>query len=219
MTRSPDDALAHRDEHGVACARHAAAKLEPLLHLAAIGSRMSSYNHDIASKIQGLMMAVDELGELVGAMATPDPDLLAASETARLTLDDLNALLQSNRALTKPAPRTRLALADLVRNACQRVAITIRGSLPVGEVEVGVPLATQGLTLAFDAAAGPGRNRTLEFAVAGPAALTVTMVGDHALAANAGEWLALASWCAARDGGRVWCTRDSRLAIRYEPAA
>jgi peptide/nickel transport system substrate-binding protein len=49
--------------------------------LAAIGSRTPGFNHDIASKIQGVMMALDEIVEL-----SRDVDVQRAAETAQTAL-------------------------------------------------------------------------------------------------------------------------------------
>src|SRR5262249_6816696 len=98
-----------------------------LYQLAALGARMASFNHDIASKVQGLMMALDEIGELAPNMG--DPDLARASETAMQALKELHALLSQNRALTKPPVKTKVALGELMRTAGARAGVGVRGAL------------------------------------------------------------------------------------------
>ncbi|MEO8702971.1 MAG: hypothetical protein ABI867_23195 [Kofleriaceae bacterium] len=200
-------ALEHHDETGKVCERHAPASLEPVLQLAAIGSRMASYNHDLASKIQGLMMALDEIGELTTPLGNGDLD--RATETANTALRELNDLLNLNRTLTKPSVKARIAVRELFAKAGERAGVAVRGSLPEATIEVAVALTVQALALAFDAAAGTGRNRKLEITVTGneisaPFAATAT---------PASEQLALAAWLLAREGCQLLCTSDARLVI------
>jgi hypothetical protein len=204
--------LGHLDDSERPCERHPI-DLEALLLLAAIGTRTQSFNHDVASKIQGLMMAVDEIAEL-----SSTPDLKQAAETAHTALADLNQLLQQNRALTKPPVIARTPLHDLISKAATRVGVTLRGAKVTGEVEVAVPLMTQALAIAFDVASGAERRRTLELGVntaAGSIELTVPFA---ATAAAAGEQLAIAAWIVARDRGQLHCTTSS-LIIRLPLAA
>ena len=73
------DALDHSGEDGAPCATHPAAELDRILALASLGARASGFNHDLASKLQGVMMALDELDEalerrpirLLGGRSTP----------------------------------------------------------------------------------------------------------------------------------------------------
>ena len=89
----------HVDEDGHPCTHHAPASTSELLALALVGSRAPSFNHDLASKLQGLMMAVDEISEVSGEVPPP---VMRAIQTAQGALRDVLALLTTNRALTKP---------------------------------------------------------------------------------------------------------------------
>src|SRR5215510_5393944 len=93
----------HVDENGAPCARHAAISQVSLYRLAMIGSRASAFHHDCASKLQGLVMALDELTELT---ENGDPQVIAAIEAAIEASHALSALLNIDRALTRPAART-----------------------------------------------------------------------------------------------------------------
>ncbi len=199
--------LGHLDDAERPCERHPV-DLEALLLLAAIGSRTQSFNHDVASKIQGLMMAVDEITELAST-----PDLKLAADTAHAALAELNQLLQQNRAITKPPVVTRIALQDLVSKAAQRVGVTLRGAKAMHEVEVAVPLMTQALALAFDVAAGTDRRRTMELGVATSGSSIVLTFPLAATALPAGDQLAIASWIVARDRGRLQCS-DKAITIQ-----
>ena len=150
---------AHVDERGAACAHHASATAEALLQLALVGTRAPGFHHDCASKLQGLLMALDEISELT---ADGSDDLRSAVEAATEASRELNALLSTNRALTKPPARAPIALGELVSRAAARVAVSVRGTLPDAMVIVAAPAATQALALAIDVAAGGARGRALE---------------------------------------------------------
>jgi hypothetical protein len=206
--------LGHRDETGGICTRHPAAALDPILQLAAIGTRMASFNHDLASKIQGLMMALDEITEL--ATEVRNPDLERAAETAHTSLRELGELLTANRTLTKPPVKSRVTVRELVLKAGERVGVALRGTLPETSIEVAVVLAQHGLALAFDVAAGTGRNRRLDLTVSGH---ELTAAFAETTSATASETLAIAAFLLAREGGQLCCTTDARLVIRLPPAS
>lgn len=209
----------HVDATGAPCARHPAANEASLMQLALVGSRAPAFHHDCASKLQGLVMALDELGELT---EHGDPQILRALEGALDASRELNALLNVNRALTKPPGRTDIALPELVARAAQRVGITVKGALPEVVVCVSVPAMTHGLALVFDVAAGAGRGRTLAVTatqVAGAVELVLPTAPTTPL--SAAESLAIATFVVARDGGRLWCAaQGDRLHVRLpEPPA
>ena len=209
--------LAHLDETGRPCERHPRAELDPILHLAVIGSRMVGFNHDLASKIQGLMMSLDELSELLEPGGSSE--LERATETAQAAVKELAQLLTLNRGLTKPPVRTRVALREVATRAGERAGVVLRGTLPDVDVELAVSLATQGLALALDAAAGTGRNRSLE-AVTSNEASRVELSFPIAPTTNAStsEYLAIAAWVFAREGGELRCSSDARLVLRLPVA-
>jgi hypothetical protein len=208
-----DDVPAHLDATGAPCARHPAASAASLMQLALVGSRAPAFHHDCASKLQGLVMALDELGELT---EHGDPQILRALEGALEASRELNALLNINRALTKPPVKTDLAIKELVARAAQRVALTVQGVLPEALVRVAVPAMTHGLALVLDAAAGTGRGRSLAVhgtRVAGGIELALTT--SPSSPASAAEGLAIAAFVIARDGGHLWCSPEGdRLYVR-----
>ncbi len=197
----------HLDETGQVCTRHAASTPDELLALAIVGSRAPSFHHDLASKLQGLMMAIDEVGELAGE----DPPLARALETAHTTLREVLGLLNVNRALTKPPSRSRTTLSEIAARACERVYVNLKAAVPAAELEVSTPSLIHALSLVFDVAGGPGRGRSL-VATTELAGGTVTM---HLTASpepppNAAESLALASFVLAREGGELRCADEGR---------
>ncbi len=196
--------LGHLDESGRVCEGHPL-DTGKLLQLAAIGARAPSFNHDIASKIQGVMMALDEIIELA------DGELKVTAETAQGSMVELNQLLQINRALTKTPANTPTLLHDLVAKAATRVGVTLRGAKAACDVNVAVPLMTQALAMALDSAAGVERRRTLELEVK----LGERVVLVFPLAASAapeGESLAIAAWIVERERGTLHCS-DKAITI------
>lgn len=204
--------IGHLDESGGPCAHHAAVSDDLLLALAMIGARASTFHHDIASKLQGLMMAIDEMTELVEIR--PDEDMKRATETAHSALNELNQLLVANRTLTKPPVRSDAKFGELLGRAGERVGVQLRGSRVDAPINVAIPAFTHGLALAIDAAAGVGRNRAMpiECAVAAGHVEVVLAIAAPA-AANVSELLAIASWLVGRDDGELRC-RGSSLVIR-----
>jgi hypothetical protein len=209
----------HADETGAPCTRHPAIAPASLYQLAMVGSRAPAFHHDCASKLQGLVMALDELTELT---ENGDPQLIRAVETALEASRELNALLNLNRTLTRPAARTVIALDELVTRAAERVGVALRGAPPAGVmVNVGVATMIHALSLAIDAAAGTGRGRTLAITTT-PGGTPVADAVELALqssplqAPSAGEAVAIAGFVIARDGGgRLWCTSSGdQMVIR-----
>jgi hypothetical protein len=207
----------HVDENGAPCARHAAISQVSLYQLAMLGSRASAFHHDCASKLQGLVMALDELTGLTG---NSDPQVARALEAALEASGELSELLNVNRALARPAARTSVALRELVALAAARVGVVVHGTLPEVKVGVGVAPVTHALALAIDAAAGIGRGRSLavsaELAAAG---VELALHSSPLQAPSAGDALAIAAFVIARDRGRLWCsTSGDRLKILLPPA-
>jgi hypothetical protein len=193
----------HLDVTEQTCEQHPSDP-EMLMHLAAIGARAPSFNHDIASKIQGVMMAVDEITEI----ATTE-DVRQAAETAQAALRELNQLLQQHRALTKAPAMTRTAIQELLGKAAQRAGVRLEGAPVTGEVEVAIPLVTQALSLAIDLAGGLERRRTLKIAPKIDGAkleLTLPVAANTQLP---GETLAIAAWSLARSNGELRCSADA----------
>jgi hypothetical protein len=204
----------HLDETGAPCARHPAIAPASLYQLAMVGARAPAFHHDCASKLQGLVMALDELSELT---ENGDPQLIRAVETALEASRELNALLNFNRTLTRPAARTVITLDELVTRAAERSGVALRSGPPVGVmVNVGVAPMIHALSLAIDTAAGTGRGRTLQITAAPVAgAIELALHSSPLQAPAAGEAIAIAGFVIARDGGRLWCTASGdQMVIR-----
>jgi hypothetical protein len=234
----------HVDETGGPCAKHPAISPSSLYQLAMVGSRAPAFHHDCASKLQGLVMALDELTELT---ENGDPQVTRAIETALEASRELNALLNLNRALTRPVPKTMIAVADLVARGAERAGVSIQGALPAVSVNVGVAAMIHALALVIDIAAGTGRGRSLAIStsqssgsvderseVAGggapdgraggagvlPGSIDLALHMAPQQASNASEPLAIAGFVVSRDGGgRLWCSSSGdRIVIRLPVA-
>lgn len=214
---SDEPRITHLDATGAPCARHPAATTSALMQLAMVGSRGPAFHHDCASKLQGLVMALDELSELT---ENAGPDVARAVEGAMTATRELNALLNLNRALTKPPAKADLALRELMTRAAQRVGVSLQGALPDVVVSTSVPAMTHALALVLDVASGSGRGRSQ--AVTGALAgreVELELATAAALPANASESLAIATFVIERDGGRLWCaSAGERLFVRLPVA-
>lgn len=205
--------MAHLDESGEPCTRHAEISPARLLELAMIGSRVPGFHHDTASKLQSLMMALEELGELV----VDHEGIELPVETARSALRDLLAVLSANRALAKPHAPVPTTLHEVVQRAARGVGVAVRGELPETALRLSVPGATHALALLLDVAAGPSRGgRTVDIAVAPGDPLIVTLVGTPETRAkeSAGESVAIAAYLIERERGTLRCGgRGERFVI------
>lgn len=205
--------VAHVDETGAPCARHPAAASASLFQLAMVGSRAQVFHHDCASKLQALVMALDEIRELT---EHGDPQLITAVQAALESMQEVHELLNTNRALTRPPVRFAVALHELVTRAAGLVGVTVHGSLPDTMVDVALPASMHALALALDVAAGAVRGRTLT--VAAELAAREVLLVLHAASsqpANASEALAIATFVITSHGGKVWCAAaGDRLFVR-----
>lgn len=202
----------HSNDKRQPCTQYPAAPTEQLMNLALVGSRAPGFHHDIASKLQSLMMSIDEIGEL----AETDAQIKRAADTALEALREVLALLNVNRALTKPPVRAAVPLRELLDRASARVYVTLQGALVDATVHVSAPSTIHALSLALDVAAGPGRGRMLS--------ATAELANDHVeLRLNcslpspveSAASITLASFVLARDGGSLTCTEDgSQIALR-----
>ena len=204
----------HLDEDGKPCTRHAAASPKGILALALLGSRMPSFHHDVASKLQSLMMALDEIAELADS-----EDLKQVANGAGLTVRELNTMLAANRALSRAPRREPVALSTLIERAAERSGVHIMANLPKLDVDVALPSIAHAIAVVLDLAAGPlklGRNVEIS-ALTEATSLVIVMVGPptamDTLPANANDVMALATFALGREGGELRCGTD-RFTIR-----
>jgi hypothetical protein len=189
-----------------------------LLELAIQGSRMPGFHHDVASKLQSLVMALDEISEL---STSADPELRVAVDTAGNALRELQLLFTANRSLAKPPQPIRVALRELMTRASERAGVQLRGELPSCDVRVAVPALVHALGLVLDVAAGPSHlGRVVQIATTlGAERVEVTIAGPPGAAnkpsPHAGEALAIATFALSRDAAELRCTAGDRFAIVF----
>lgn len=200
--------ISHINEAGQPCTRHGTFSEQRMLELATLGSRMPSFHHDAASKLQSLMMALDEISEL----ASSDGDLRTSIDTAHGALRELNQLLSANRALAKAPVPARIALPELVQRAADSTSVRIRTPIAAQDVRVHIPAVRHALALLLDLTAGPshlGRvvDATCEL---DDDRYTLRLAGppdaQAKLPLNAGESVGLATFVIDREEGSLQCT-------------
>jgi hypothetical protein len=201
--------IQHTDEAGQPCTRHGTLTEHRALELATLGSRMPSFHHDAASKLQSLMMALDEISELASSDAT---DLRTSIDTAHSALRELNHLLSANRALAKAPVAARIALPDLLQRAAEATGVRIRTPIAAHDVRLHIPAVRHALSLLLDLTAGPSHlGRVVD--------VTCDFAGDHyvlrlagppeaqaKVPINAGESIGLATFVIDREEGTLHCT-------------
>jgi hypothetical protein len=199
----------HVDESGQPCTRHAEVPESRLYELATLGSRMPAFHHDAASKLQSLMMAIDEISELATSDAV---DLRTSIDTAHAALRELTQLLAANRALAKAPQRARISLTELVAQAAAGAGVRMRTGITAKDVRVAAPAIRHALGLLLDLTAGPshlGRVVDMTCELDGSAYM-LAMSGPREAAAklpaNAGESLAIATFVIEREQGTLRCT-------------
>jgi hypothetical protein len=198
----------HDDDQGKPCTRHAPPDPDVMLAWAAVGSRISGFHHDTASKLQSMMMSLDEAIDVLG---TSNPELAGPLETAMGSLRELNALLTENRALAKAPQRKQTAVADLVKRAAARYGIRLQGELGSATVVVAPPSMTHALALLCDHVAGPmqsARTVTISVGAAEADAVTIEIAGTppEKPSPTSNEAIAIAAFLLAREDASMRCT-------------
>lgn len=194
----------HLDEEGRPCTQHVVAR-DKLMMYATVGSRASGFHHDTASKLQSLVMALDEISELIGE---EESDLRTATETAQTAVRQLHMLLTANRALTKPPQQTAALVPELLQRAAERHGVKLRGEVASLQVNVAVPAMIHALALLLDMIAGPPTSgRAVEVAARSDAGrATLTLTGNvEPMHPNANELIAVASYVLAGESGTLRC--------------
>src|SRR5262249_18522305 len=155
--------------------------------------------HDTASKLQSVMMALDEISELIGAEAS---ELRTATITAQTSVREMHALLTANRALTKPPQRASVQLSELIRRAADRCSAKLEGDVSGIDIIVALPSCTHALSILFDLVAGPAESERAMTVRAerSQGRATVTFAGPvNATHPHAGELIAIAAHILARE--------------------
>ena len=201
----------HVGEDGAPCTRHAAVRPDVMITLALVGTRATGYNHDLASKLQGLLMSLEDLVERLAEHG--DPELHRTASDASTAAQELAGLVTASRALTRSPGPSRSSLHELVAASCDRAGVDLATELPAVELELVVPHAIHALSLAIEVAAGPGRGRPLESSCrVDGARVELVLSAAKQSTSYASEFLALASAILRRDRGDLRCGAD-RLVV------
>jgi hypothetical protein len=202
----------HDDETGKPCTRHPNPSPVNMLALALLGSRMPSFHHDVASKLQSLMMAIDELEELAEG-----GEMKAAAGSAASAVRELTTLFATNRALAKAPQRRPTPIGELFARAAERGGVRTTGELPPCTVEVALPSIAHACAVILDLAAGPlsmGRTAEITGSIDGGTLIVIVTGPPNApLPNNAGDVLALATFALEREHGSLKCLGE-RYVIR-----
>lgn len=196
--------IEHLDEHGAPCKRHPSS-VETLLAYASIGSRASGFHHDAASKLQSLMMALDEIDEIVGQDGS---EIRQATDTAQMALRELHALLTHNRALAKAPQRKQTPLGELIARAGDRHGVKVKGNIGAFEPIIASPSMTHAFAVLLDLIAGPvqsGRVVEVQAERAGERVKIALIGGAEPTHTNANELIAIANYLITREEGQLRC--------------
>lgn len=206
--------IEHLDESGKPCTRHAVASPHGLLALALLGSRMPGLHHDLAGKLQAVMLAIDEIGELAESL-----DQKQAASSAAGAVRELMELFTANRVLAKPPRRSANKLSDVVGQAAERAGVRTHGELPALDVDISIASIGHVLAVLLDIVAGPiNLGRKVEIFTTVEATLVVLVIvgpptAMDKLPPNSSDMLALASFALFREAGELRCGMD-RLTIK-----
>jgi hypothetical protein len=201
----------HVDERGESCTTHAPVRPEVMIRLALVGSRAAGLNHDLASKLQGLLMTIEDLTERLAERG--EPELHRAATDASAAAQDLVGLVKSSRQLTRTSSPQRQPLRELIAESCDRAGVELAVELVDAHVQLVAAHAIQAISLAIEVAAGPGRGRPLESTcrlVEGR--IELVLLAAERSTSYASEYLAIASAVLRRDGGDVRCG-EGRIVI------
>ncbi len=174
---------------------------DQLMQWAAVGSRISGFHHDSASKLQSLMMALDESLELIG---DDKPDVAHSLEIAMTSLRELHGLLTENRALAKAPARKDAKLAELLTRASMRAGVRLDGDIPDVTVHVAPPSMVHALALILEVHAGPQQgSRVITVDVKAGSRVILGLTGT-APQESALDPIAIATWLIEREDGAVF---------------
>lgn len=188
----------HEGEGGGPCTRHALASLDPLLGLAMVGSRASGFQHDVASKLQSLVMSLEEIGDRADAL--DDADLTIALTAAREAVRDMTAQLQVFRQLSRQPPAAAIPLREVFAFAAERAALRVRTEPPPLVIVASGAETVHAVALLLDGALGRATPRELEVAF--------TARGFAVPLGASNEAVTVATYVFKRSGGTLRCTAD-----------
>jgi hypothetical protein len=210
-----DEESGHTDESGGPCMDHAPVRPDVMLRLALVGSRATGFNHDLASKLQALLMTLEDLAERLGERGEPELHRAASDGFAMAT--EIAGLITESRALTRPPTPARRSLRELIAASCKRAGVGLTAEIVDAEVELAAPHVVHAISLAIEVAAGPGRGRALESTCrVVDGRIELVLAAARKTTSYASEYLALAAASLRPHGGDVGCGAE-RIVILLRP--
>ncbi len=188
----------HDGDGGGPCTRHTLGSLDPLLGLAMVGSRASGFQHDVASKLQSLVMSLEEIGDRADAL--DDPDLVVALTAAREAVRDMTAQLQNFRQLSRQPPAAPIPLREVFARAAERAALHVRTEPSPLVIVASAAEVVHAVALLLDGALGRATPRELDVAFS-PRGFALAMGASN-------EAVTVATYVFRRCGGTLRCTAD-----------
>lgn len=174
--------------------------------LALIGSAAGAANHDLGSRLQSLLMALDELEIL----AETHPDITPLLGALRESTDSAIELLAANRALVR-GKRERIAVADLVTRASRRAGVRVSADGVADSIDGPVEVLVQAIALVIELASAGDPLRIV------PVTLAATSVTLPCATADSTK-LVVAKAAIEAAGGRLVISTD-QVAISFDSVA
>jgi hypothetical protein len=173
-----------------------------ILALALIGARSRGFHHDIASKLQGLMMAIDEIADR--NLVLEDDRVQRAVEAAADSMREVQAQLAAFRTLGRGVDARTCSLRELVTAGARAAAVVAAGELPDVAVVATPSAAVQVIAMACELADTTG---TVDVAVGvrddAGIEVSVRCRGGELPELVRAEAIALMAFALGRDGGTV----------------
>lgn len=197
--------MAHTTVAGEPCAVHAP-RAEDLLAPAALGTACFAALHDLASALQAIGNAIDELDVTV-----TDPALRPLVDAAIEANDDATKMFVAIRGVLRdPAGRKQpVEVAALISRATHQATAkpVVAGTPPPGTVEVAVPVVAMALAKLIDAATagGGGAPELAPRADGDTVAIAITAAAAGPAPVAIGATLAIAARAIETHGGTVQC--------------
>jgi len=177
-----------------------------VLALALIGSAAGAANHDLGSRLQSLLMALDELELLAETYPDLTPILVALRESTESAVE----LLAANRALVR-GKRERITLTDLVTRAARRAGVRIALDGAADAIDGPVEILVQAIALVIELASAGDPLRSVPVTLAASSVMIPCVSAD-------GTKLVIATAAIEAAGGRLERTGD-QVAISFTSAA
>jgi hypothetical protein len=203
----------HLGRDGHPCDEHPA-RVDDLLGLATLGAAAFSVMHDVASGLQALAAAIDELEALADTEGSEETRAAVAAassalaQTNKMFVDARHAISGGNRI--RDAARVDLLVQKAIDRADARCP-PLRGA-PTAEIAAVIPILTHVISSLIDTAAGSGHAEVTVTADGDEVEIGIRATEPENPPRSVGGTLAIAAGVIADHGGTLRCDRDAALA-------